>query len=146
MMTTLSTIYGVLFAIPMGSSSKTRKAFNYDKQLWGYIVHHKTTEDQWEKAVYYFKKQYQEVEELKATIKKRAFKKFYYKKWLTLSNDIKQLTVPYLINPQNEKENILNEKLREARSNLFLESLNLREKVYLFPNQKYKKDEKNSLF
>ncbi len=75
------------------------------------------------KAVYYFKKQYQEVEELKATIKKRAFKKFYYKKWLTLSNDIKQLTVPYLINPQNEKENIFKmKKLREARSNLFLDN------------------------
>ncbi|MCD7135792.1 ATP-binding protein [Limosilactobacillus balticus] len=137
----LDNIWGT-FAIPMGNSSKTRKAFNYDKQLWGYLVHHKTTEDQWEKAVYYFKKQYQEVEELKQQLRKELLKNSTIKKWLTLSNDIKQLTVPYLINPQNKKENMLNEKLREARSNLFLESLNLRKKFICFPIKSIKGREK----
>ena len=91
------------FAIPMGSSNKTRKAFNYDKQLWGYIVHHMTSESQWEKATYSFKKQYQKVEELKQQ---------------------------------------LNEELREARSNLFLEALNLRKKFICFPIKNIKGQEK----
>lgn len=137
----LNNIWGT-FAIPMGSLNKTRKAFNYDKQLWGYIVHRKTTKGQWDKAVYYFKKQYQKVEELKQQLNEELLRNSTIKKWLTLSNNIKQLTVPYLINPQNEKENKLNEELREARSNLFLEALNLRKKFICFPIKNIKGQEK----
>lgn len=129
------------FAIPMGSSFKTRKALSYNKSLWGYLVHHKTSKGQWEKAVYYFNKQYEKVMDLKQALKQALMTDLTLDKWQQLSGDVKQLTVPYLLDPKG-KSNELNEQLREARAELFIEALNLRKKFICYPIKSFKGREK----
>lgn len=123
------------FAIPMGRSAKTRKAMSYSRNLWGSLVHHKTTPGQWKKAVYFFKQKYKKVEALQSQLVEALSSGQYstLEKWDALDNDTKQLTVPYSLNPDGPQENDLNEKLRDAQAELFIEALSLRKKFMSYP-------------
>lgn len=121
------------FAVPMGSSAKISRALKYGRDLWSYLMHHSTSQHEWEKAVDEFNDQFNQVLQLKEEMADALDTNGSLERWMSLPNARKQLTVPYMVNPETDDGNELNQQLRQARARLFIAAMNVRKKFICYP-------------